>query len=233
MLVSEITIQTLLQPDAETNRDGVGAHFVENKSTEISACSIAGKILCGYSYDQKQMEFGKSHEDVYKKDMTIALLKKEIESALESLKEVQAEMAKLQDEKEKMLMSEKQNKKTMKSLTTEVLTQQAAMDNFEKQSEFQIQAVSHKLLALEQEQIVQDAGSHWYKTKEVTHFTSLILYSKNHLLKLIPTFRFSSGMDILRRAHNTFSLNSIHSWKFFFQRIYQPYLVMMIYNINN
>ncbi|KAJ0076724.1 hypothetical protein Patl1_36219 [Pistacia atlantica] len=113
---------------AETCKDGVDVHTVGDMRTYNSECS---------SYVQKQMDSRKSCKDVREKDITIVLLKKEIESALQSLKEVKAEMARLNKEKEEMLMSKKQNEKSMKCLRSQVLTLQAAMSNFEKQSELQ------------------------------------------------------------------------------------------------
>lgn len=191
-LFSNCCIWPLLQLDAETNKS-VDVHFVDDKKTEFSDCSSrARKSLCDYSCKQKQMESGKSFEDMHQKDVTIALLKREIESAIESLKEVQAEMAKLQYEKEKMLMSEKQYEKNMKNLTTEVLTFQAAIDEFQKQSELKIEAITHKVEAVEH--IVQEAGTYWYETKEVTRSTFLMLYSKNHPLQFILNLDFLSGL---------------------------------------
>lgn len=64
----------------------------------------------------------RTFKDVSNGDVTIILLRKEIESALLSLKEVQAEMVKLHEEKKQMWMSEKQSQESMKSLTTQVLT---------------------------------------------------------------------------------------------------------------
>lgn len=189
-LFSNCCIWPLLQLDAETNKS-VDVHFVDDKKTEFSDCSSrARKSLCDYSCKQKQMESGKSFEDMHQKDVTIALLKREIESAIESLKEVQAEMAKLQYEKEKMLMSEKQYEKNMKNLTTEVLTFQAAIDEFQKQSELKIEAITHKVETVEH--IVQEAGTYWYETKEVTRSTFLMLYSKNHPLQFILNLDFLS-----------------------------------------
>lgn len=181
-----------MQLDAETNKS-VDVHFVDDKKTEFSDCSSrARKSLCDYSCKQKQMESGKIFDDMHKKDVTIALLKREIDSAIESLKEVQAEMAKLQYEKEKMLMSEKQYEKNMKNLTTEVLTLQAAINEFQKQSELKIEAITHKVEAVEH--IVQEAGTYWYETKEVTRSTFLMLYSKNHPLQFILNLDFLSGL---------------------------------------
>ncbi|KAL5855677.1 hypothetical protein ACOSQ4_005479 [Xanthoceras sorbifolium] len=151
--------------DAETNKDDVDVHFVDDLRKDVSEhCYKARKSFCGYSYDQKQMESINVCKDVRERDSTIVLLRLEIESALESLKEVQAEMAKLHGEKEEMLVSKKQNEKGMKCLVTQLLTLQATMDNFEKQSELKIEAVNRKLG--EFEQIAHEAGTDWHQTKE-------------------------------------------------------------------
>ncbi|KAJ6419585.1 hypothetical protein OIU84_029653 [Salix udensis] len=98
------------------------------------------------------------------KDVTIILLKGEIEFALESLKEVQREMAKLHAEKEEIGMSEKQSQESMKCFTNQILAFQEVLNNFETQFEMKIQTVNHKLLAFEQ--IIQEAGICWCQTKE-------------------------------------------------------------------
>lgn len=98
------------------------------------------------------------------KDVTIILLKGEIEFALESLKEVKREMAKLHAEKEEIWMSEKQSQESMKCFTTQILALQEVFNNFETQFETKIQTVNDKLQAFEQ--IIQEAGICWCQTKE-------------------------------------------------------------------
>lgn len=100
------------------------------------------------------------------KDVTISLLKGEIEFALESLKEVKREMAKLHAEKEEIWMSEKHSQESMKCFTTQILALQEVFSNFETQFETKIQTVNDKLQAFEQ--IIQEAGICWCQTKEVT-----------------------------------------------------------------
>lgn len=184
-----------MQLEAETNKS-VDVHFVDDKKTEFSDCSSrARKSLCDYSCSQQQMESGKSLKGMHEKDVTIALLRREIESALESLKEVQAEMDKLQDEKEKMLMSEKQYEKNLKNLTTEVLTLEAAIDKFQKQSECNIEAINHKVEAVDH--IVQEAGTYWYETKEVTRSIFDVVFQELSSI-IYPQFRFSLWISILK-----------------------------------
>ncbi|KAK2665172.1 hypothetical protein Ddye_003746 [Dipteronia dyeriana] len=152
--------------DAETNKDDVDVYFVEDLRADYSKhCFKTRKSSCSYSYDQKLMESGNGCKDVHERDATIVLLRLEIESALKSLKEVQAEMTKLHGEKEEMLVSKKQNEQGMKCLVTQLLTLQATVDDFEKQSELKMEAVNRKLG--EFEQIVHEAGTDWYQTKEI------------------------------------------------------------------
>ena len=100
------------------------------------------------------------------KDVAIILVKEEIEFALESLKEVKREMARLHAEKEEIRMSEKQSQESMKCFTNQILALQEVLNNFETRFEMKIQTVNHKLLAFEQ--IIQEAGICWCQTKEVT-----------------------------------------------------------------
>ncbi|KAK0582663.1 hypothetical protein LWI29_028296 [Acer saccharum] len=152
--------------DAETNKDDVDVYLVEDLRTDDSKHRFkTRKSSYGYSYDQKLMESGNGCKDVRERDATIVLLRLEIESALKSLKEVQAEMTKLHGEKEEMLVSKKQNEQGMKCLVTQLLTLQATVDNFEKQSELKIEAVNRKLG--EFEQTVHEAGTDWCQTKEI------------------------------------------------------------------
>ncbi|GAV81504.1 Kinesin domain-containing protein/Kinesin-relat_1 domain-containing protein [Cephalotus follicularis] len=152
------------QPDIEMNQEDKDFKFVEDPRTYISSSLLGGKNIHGISDDQKHMEPKKTCYNVRHKDVTIILLKKEIESALESLKEVQAEMAKLRNEKEEIWVSKKRSEEDMKCVTNELLALQESISNFEKQSELKIEAVNHKLQMFEQ--IVQDAGSYWCQTKE-------------------------------------------------------------------
>ncbi|KAI4332059.1 hypothetical protein L6164_016998 [Bauhinia variegata] len=98
------------------------------------------------------------------RDGTIVLLRKEIECALESLKEVQDEMARLHKEKKEMSLSEKQSQESIKSLTAEVLALQVAMSDFEEQSQVRIEAFNHKIKDLEE--TLEEAGSQWCQMKE-------------------------------------------------------------------
>ncbi|XP_020232795.1 kinesin-like protein KIN-12D isoform X2 [Cajanus cajan] len=115
-------------------------------------------------YDKKEKESRRVCKDVHEKDVTITLLRKEIECALESLKEVQYEMAKLHEEKKEMSLCEKKSQQSIGCLTNQILFLQEAMNQFEEQSKLKIEALSHKLRGLEKP--LKEVGSHWYQKKE-------------------------------------------------------------------
>ncbi|CBI32470.3 unnamed protein product, partial [Vitis vinifera] len=129
------------EPDEETNN--IDVHSVADLKTDSSQCSFKfGKSV--YHNDKKILD-SRPCKDVHARDITIILLKKEIESALESLKGVQAEMAKLRVEKEEIWISEKQSRENMKCLMDQVLLLQSAMRNFEEQSGLKMVVFNDKI----------------------------------------------------------------------------------------
>lgn len=156
----------MLQADVETNQaSDRDLNYVEDPRLDTSEYSRVGKSVCCPSYDENNLESRRIGMDMGNKDVTIILLKKEIESALESLKEVQAEMVKLHDEKKQMQVSEKCSQERMKCLATQALAMEAAMGNFEKQYIHKTEAFSNRLRVFEQN--VEEACSQWCQTKEV------------------------------------------------------------------
>lgn len=121
--------------------------------------------LANSGYGKKDCKSRNVSKDAQERDVTITLLRKEIECALESLKEVQDEIAKLHAEKKEMSICEKQSRESIKGLTTQILALQAAMGHFEEQSKVKVKALSCKLINLET--TLKEATSHWNQTKEV------------------------------------------------------------------
>lgn len=99
------------------------------------------------------------------RDVTIALLRKEIESAIESLKGVEAQMAKLHEEKEEIRMSEKHRRETMEGLKAQVIALKEAMSNFEKQANLSFEVLDDKLSA--SEDVLQEAIISWRQSKKL------------------------------------------------------------------
>ncbi|KAJ4830100.1 hypothetical protein Tsubulata_017786 [Turnera subulata] len=108
-------------------------------------------------------ELRRTSTDVHDRGVTV-ILKKEIESALQSLQEVQEEMSKLRNENEEIRMSEKQSRESLKCFTAHIISLQEALSNFEKQFELQIEVVNGKLISFEQ--IVRETETCWRQTEE-------------------------------------------------------------------
>ncbi|KAJ8441930.1 hypothetical protein Cgig2_020075 [Carnegiea gigantea] len=102
------------------------------------------------------------------KEVTLTLLRKEIESAMQSLKEVQAEMAHLCAEKEEICNSEKKGREGMEIVKAQVLSLQSALSDFKTQCEGKILALNHKLQNVKTS--AEDARSSWWQTKESLEF---------------------------------------------------------------
>lgn len=143
---------------------------VQKLEADISDCSSkVGEVLHVSPSDEKCTDFGKNSNNVCDRELTIVLLKKEMESAMESLKEVQAEMSKLCHEKEEIQLSEKQSKRCLRCLTSDALALEETVNDFGKLLEIKIGAVNHKINTAEQD--MKEIKTHWCQTKEVNCLT--------------------------------------------------------------
>lgn len=163
----------MLQTGANTHQEN-SVDQNEDRRAEILYRSLkVGKEVPGYPCNEKNLE-SQIFNNVSDKDITITLLKKEIESALRSLRVVQAQMIKLQNEKKEMLINEKQNRQNLQCLMNQVLVLQETIKKFDKQSENVMEALNHRLKAFEQN--VLEAGSRWCLTKEVIQIIFLTIF---------------------------------------------------------
>ncbi|XP_031381978.1 kinesin-like protein KIN-12D [Punica granatum] len=110
-------------------------------------------------------DFGGSYHGEYGRDATILMLKREVGSALESLKHMQVEMAKLQIEKEERQLSEKQERENMNHLAGQVLSLQEVMNRFEDESKLKIETFYSKVQTFEL--MMLDVGNDWCMVKEL------------------------------------------------------------------
>lgn len=134
-------------------------HISEILQTGIETCQ---------SISRKESDLiGRACKDISDRDTTITLLRKEIELALDSLREVQVQMAKLLKEKEEIRMSEIQSQKSMECITAQVLRLQAETDNTGKQSNLKMAELELKLFTVEER--MQEARSYWRHKKEVAY----------------------------------------------------------------
>ncbi|XVE93307.1 hypothetical protein REPUB_Repub01dG0180300 [Reevesia pubescens] len=150
---------------SNTGTDDKDLHSVQKLETDITDCSFkVGESLHGSPCDEKCMESGKTCKKVCDREVTIILLKKEIESAMESLKEVQAEMGKICNEKEEIRLSEKQSKESLRCLATHAFALEETMNDFGKLLELKFGAVNHKIHTVEQ--TMQEIRTNWCQTIE-------------------------------------------------------------------
>ncbi|XP_022897116.1 kinesin-like protein KIN-12F isoform X3 [Olea europaea var. sylvestris] len=94
-----------------------------------------------------------------------APLKKETESALQSVQGLQAEMAKLHDEKEDVRIAEQRYQKSIKSLMNQVAVLQNSNNNFEVGFELKITALDGKLKGVEE--IIEESCTSWFQLKQL------------------------------------------------------------------
>ncbi|KAF5745669.1 phragmoplast orienting kinesin 2 [Tripterygium wilfordii] len=146
--------------NADTNPQALDLHLLEDVKNDVSESSFK----FGESTDDKEDLKSRSCKDTFCRDITVILLRKEIESALRSLHKVEAEMAKLKDEEEISMSNKQRSQESINFLTIQILALQEAIDDFGKKFDLKIEAVNNKLQAFDQ--IVQEAGSLWYQTKE-------------------------------------------------------------------
>lgn len=143
-------------------------YAVARIKTDISESPFkVGENLHKYSSDQKTMPFGRTLNDANGKDATVALLKVEIESSLESLKVLQIEMARLRNEKEEVYNSEKRSRQGIESLMSQVLVLQAGMGNFEEQVGREMVSLYHKLRMVEK--TMEEFVTSWIVKSEVCY----------------------------------------------------------------
>ncbi|KAK4477060.1 hypothetical protein RD792_016264 [Penstemon davidsonii] len=149
----------------ERNINHVDKRNLEDVTVEISKClSVAGTAKeC--TINENNLASESTLKSMKSRDSTIILLKKEIESALRSLQEVQTEMGKLRSEKEEILVSEKCSKKSIQFLMNQAVTLQDAIDCFEAQFELKVNALDGKLGKMEES--VQESCTSWFQQREL------------------------------------------------------------------
>ncbi|PHT41986.1 hypothetical protein CQW23_20840 [Capsicum baccatum] len=136
---------------------------LEDRTAEKTDCSFdKSNNMFGSASKQGTFQMNWKDKD---RDATIFLLRKEMESALECLKGVQAEMAKLLFEKEILRSSEQKSKESIGDLLAAVTSLQTYMDKFEQDLAFKVDLVDNKLRTIEG--AVQESSNSWYEQKKL------------------------------------------------------------------
>ncbi|VFQ65808.1 unnamed protein product [Cuscuta campestris] len=99
------------------------------------------------------------------RDVTIALLKKEIVSALDSLKQVQAEISTSCIEKEEFRKAEKHTRDSVKSLVLPISALETSIGNFEGVVKLKLEEADAKLQQIELD--VEEYRTSWLEQKEL------------------------------------------------------------------
>lgn len=173
-----IIILVLLQSGKGTEQDinHVESCVLEDARTETSKYSFTANSMDECMFDRNILACEQTLKDVNGKDASTTLLKEEIESALQSIQGLQAEMDKLHRDKGGVWMAEKRHKKSIESLMNQVFVLQSSMNNFEVKFELKIAALDGKLRGVEE--IVQESCTSWFHLKQVKHYFCNNLYLK-------------------------------------------------------
>ncbi|XP_068653780.1 kinesin-like protein KIN-12F isoform X2 [Aristolochia californica] len=111
---------------------------------------VGGPIGAGTTQCLRREDSPMMLEDASVRDATILLLRKEIESALGSLRGVQNQMGKLLDEKKEIRKSEEQSRESMECLTEQVIKLQLDMNVLDKEYQFRALELAQKLQRIEE-----------------------------------------------------------------------------------
>lgn len=154
----------------------------------LECLSEVGKNLHKYSSEQKSLTGGAS------KNPTVALLLEEIESAVESLKRVHFEMAKLRKENEEIRDSEKRNRQVMEIIISQVLSLQESISNFENEAGSEMNCLNHKLLRIGR--AVTETVTSWYQNNEVCYCHNNKLLSYVLMFDSFLPFFLQAAMEV-------------------------------------
>ncbi|KAL0356784.1 UNVERIFIED_CONTAM: Kinesin-like protein KIN-12D [Sesamum calycinum] len=147
-------------------------HLQKDKVPETSICSSANdecKSWTGTKTEEGINDYNLMSEStmngVNGGETAVILLKKEIEYALKSLEEVQAEMGNLRFEKQEILVFDKCSQRSIESLTNQAVLLHNAIDDFEGELECKLNAMDCKIGKMEA--IVQESFTSLFQQREL------------------------------------------------------------------
>ncbi|KAK4378399.1 hypothetical protein RND71_000261 [Anisodus tanguticus] len=160
---SDDKFETRTGSDTRQHSQHLKSYIHEDKTAEKPDHSFdKSNNMLGSDSKQKTFQMNLKDKD---RDATIILLRKEMESALECLKGVQAEMARLRVEKKALCSSEQKSKECIGDFLAAVTSLQTYMDKFEQEVELKVEVVDNKLQKIEG--AVHESSSSWYKQKKL------------------------------------------------------------------
>ncbi|KAL9251404.1 Kinesin-like protein [Drosera capensis] len=159
MVCFSLSIWALMQLHNEANSPKAVCYSVPHLAND--AHEPVDNNRSAYECEERNLQY----KDTSEKDVTILLLRKEIESAIDSLKAVQLEVACLCAEKEKNYKSDKRARESMEMLKVQVLALEGSFVDFEKQCGTKMMNLNHKLLKTQQS--AEETVTYWYQRKEL------------------------------------------------------------------
>ncbi|CAI9769118.1 unnamed protein product [Fraxinus pennsylvanica] len=157
--------QTWTGKGTEQDINHVESCVLEDVRTEASKKHFSANHMDECIIDGNCSRHEQTLKGVNGRDTITALLKKEIESALQSVQGLQAKMAKLCDEKEDVRIAEQRYQKSIESLMNQVAVLQNSINNFEEGFELKITGLDGKLKGVEE--IVQESCTSWFQLKQL------------------------------------------------------------------
>ncbi|GAA0148068.1 hypothetical protein LIER_07608 [Lithospermum erythrorhizon] len=175
--------------------------FDNSEKFKFTSCCHVATTSHQPDSEKKKNAYERNFIDEEGKNATIILLKKEIESALESLKQVQAEMAKLQVEKEEALINEKHGQQRIKHLMNQVKELQTAISRFEEEIVPKVDALENKTQLAQN--VLQCSGRSWACQKQLLEAelcdAKVFVYQKTTEASCILA-KFEEAQDTMKDA---------------------------------
>ncbi|KAI0501532.1 hypothetical protein KFK09_016477 [Dendrobium nobile] len=140
-------------------------------------------------------------KNILEREKTIEILRKEIESALQSLKDVQSQMVEMFDEKEEIKKSMLLSHDSIKGLTAEVHQLNSEILNKEKEFEFELLQLEEKLRTVEGNAMAFNCI--WRKEKEdleleISEVKAVSAHKRDEISNLL--IKIEEGQETMREA---------------------------------
>lgn len=160
---SDDKLETWTDSEKSQHSQHLESCILEDRTAEKPDCSFdKSNSMLGSASKQDTLQINCKDKD---RDATIVLLRKKMESALECLKGVQAEMARLHVEKEALWSAEQKSKGSIGDFVAAVTSLHTCMDKFEQELELKVELVNNRLQTIEG--AVLESSSSWYEQKKL------------------------------------------------------------------
>ncbi|PKU76572.1 hypothetical protein MA16_Dca001176 [Dendrobium catenatum] len=190
-----------------TEADSLGKHSLDdagfNYENQINIESIQDTNISVQKNAERIQYMIENHgsKNILEREKTIEILRKEIESALQSLKDVQSQMVEMFDEKEEIKKSMLLSHDSIKGLTAEVHQLNSEILNKEKEFEFELLQLEEKLRTVEGNAMAFNCI--WRKEKEdleleISEVKAVSAHKRDEISNLL--IKIEEGQETMREA---------------------------------